>query len=73
MDEYTCPRLVTAEGAALAAAHLAGIKRQLRRERARARIKHWSYDISRHIALNVAVTRYEAALADFAALSMEAA
>lgn len=59
------PRIVDGASRVRVAADLAALKKALRRERARARARHWTYDTTRHLALATAVRRHAAALVDF--------
>lgn len=59
------PRIVDGASLARSASDLASLKRALRRERARARAQHWTYDTARHLALVAAVRRHAKAIAEY--------
>lgn len=58
------PRVTDAASLILTRRNLERLKKALRRERARARCRHWSYDHTRYMALAESVRRHEAALAE---------
>ncbi|MCF3934307.1 hypothetical protein L1787_12900 [Acuticoccus sp. M5D2P5] len=69
------PLVTNSTSLALTRRNLERLRKALRREKARARIMHWTYDLSRQLALEESVRRHEAVIADAIAadLSLEVA